>query len=133
MNHRKANQVEASPTVPSPFAEPNTIVPYHDLTDAKKEIVLYGPMEKRHVFCVPKNKSHGARCGGGAPRAVPQRSEDCLNTAYMPRTGAPQQRKAYSASKSMVSPSMMVFTVRMAHILPHMVHVPSFEGGALSK
>ena len=28
---------------------------------------------------------------------------------------------------------MMSFTVFMAHILPHMVQVPSVEGGALSK
>ena len=32
-----------------------------------------------------------------------------------------------------VMPSMMLFTVRMAHISPHMVQVPSVVGGALSK
>ena len=39
----------------------------------------------------------------------------------------------YSFPRSTVRPSMMVFTVRMAHISPHMVQVPSVEGGALSK
>ena len=33
-------------------------VPYRDLTDHEKEIVLHGPMEKRHILYVPKNKSH---------------------------------------------------------------------------
>ena len=36
-----------------------TDVPYKDLTDQEKEIVLHGPMEKKHIFYVPKNKSHG--------------------------------------------------------------------------
>ena len=31
-------------------------VPYKDLTDAEKDIVLHGPMEKRHILYVPKNK-----------------------------------------------------------------------------
>ena len=31
-------------------------VPYRDLTDAEKDIVLHGPMEKRHILYVPKNK-----------------------------------------------------------------------------
>ena len=35
-----------------------TDVPYKDLTDAEKDIVLHGPMEKRHVLYVPKNKDH---------------------------------------------------------------------------
>ena len=35
-------------------------VPYKDLTDAEKEIVLHGPMEKRHILYVPKNKDHAA-------------------------------------------------------------------------
>ncbi len=35
-----------------------TDVPYKDLTDKEKEIVLHGPMEKRHILYVPKNKSH---------------------------------------------------------------------------
>ena len=33
-------------------------VPYRDLTDAEKDIVLHGPMEKRHILYVPKNKDH---------------------------------------------------------------------------
>ena len=35
-----------------------TDVPYKDLTDAEKDIVLHGPMEKRHILYVPKNKDH---------------------------------------------------------------------------
>ncbi len=35
-----------------------TDVPYHDLTPREKEIVLHGPMEKRHILYVPKNKDH---------------------------------------------------------------------------
>ena len=31
-----------------------TDVPYRDLTDAEKEIVLHGPMEKKHIFYHPK-------------------------------------------------------------------------------
>ncbi len=33
-------------------------VPYKDLTPAEQEIVLHGPMEKRHILYVPKNKDH---------------------------------------------------------------------------
>ncbi|MEI3377140.1 MAG: excinuclease ABC subunit UvrA [Coriobacteriales bacterium] len=33
-------------------------VPYRDLTDHEKDIVLHGPMEKKHILYVPKNKSH---------------------------------------------------------------------------
>lgn len=33
-----------------------TDVPYQDLTDQEKDIVLHGPMEKRHILYVPKNK-----------------------------------------------------------------------------
>ena len=33
-------------------------VPYRDLTDHEKDIVLHGPMEKRHILYVPKNKDH---------------------------------------------------------------------------
>ncbi len=33
-----------------------TDVPYRDLTDEEKEIVLHGPMEKRHILYVPKGK-----------------------------------------------------------------------------
>ena len=33
-------------------------VPYRDLTNHEKDIVLHGPMEKRHILYVPKNKSH---------------------------------------------------------------------------
>ena len=33
-------------------------VPYEDLTPEEKEIVLHGPMEKKHILYVPKNKSH---------------------------------------------------------------------------
>ncbi len=36
-----------------------TDVPYQDLTDREKDIVLHGPMEKRHIFYVPKDKSSG--------------------------------------------------------------------------
>ena len=35
-----------------------TDVPYKDLTDAEKDIVLHGPMEKHHILYVPKNKDH---------------------------------------------------------------------------
>ncbi len=37
-----------------------TDVPYKDLTDREKEIVLHGPMEKKHILYVPKNKDHAA-------------------------------------------------------------------------
>lgn len=33
-------------------------VPYKELTDHEKDIVLHGPMEKRHILYVPKNKDH---------------------------------------------------------------------------
>ncbi len=33
-----------------------TDVPYQDLTPEEQEIVLHGPMEKRHILYVPKNK-----------------------------------------------------------------------------
>ncbi|MCI2242592.1 excinuclease ABC subunit UvrA [Adlercreutzia faecimuris] len=33
-----------------------TDVPYRDLTDAEKEIVLHGPMEKRHILYQPKGR-----------------------------------------------------------------------------
>lgn len=33
-------------------------VPYKDLTDEEKDIVLHGPLEKRHILYVPKNKGH---------------------------------------------------------------------------
>lgn len=33
-----------------------TDVPYKDLTDKEKDIVLHGPMEKKHILYVPKNK-----------------------------------------------------------------------------
>lgn len=33
-------------------------VPYKDLTAHEKDIVLHGPMEKKHILYVPKNKSH---------------------------------------------------------------------------
>lgn len=35
-----------------------TDVPFRDLTPKEKEIVLNGPMEKRHILYVPKNKDH---------------------------------------------------------------------------
>ncbi len=35
-----------------------TDVPYQDLTDVEKDIVLHGPMEKRHILYVPKGKDH---------------------------------------------------------------------------
>ncbi len=35
-----------------------TDVPFRDLTDAEQDIVLHGPMEKRHILYVPKNKDH---------------------------------------------------------------------------
>lgn len=37
-----------------------TDVPYKDLTDHEKDIVLHGPMEKKHILYVPKNKNHAA-------------------------------------------------------------------------
>ena len=33
-----------------------TDVPYQDLTDEEKEIVLHGPMEKKHILYIPKGK-----------------------------------------------------------------------------
>ncbi len=35
-----------------------TDVPYKDLTEKEKDIVLHGPMEKRHILYIPKNKDH---------------------------------------------------------------------------
>lgn len=35
-------------------------VPYRELTDEEKEMVLYGPMEKRHILYVAKNKTNAA-------------------------------------------------------------------------
>ncbi|MGN9173737.1 excinuclease ABC subunit UvrA [Lachnospiraceae bacterium HCP1S3_A8] len=37
-----------------------TNVPFKDLTEKEKEIVYDGPMEKKHIFYVPKNKSSAA-------------------------------------------------------------------------
>ncbi|MBD5558956.1 MAG: excinuclease ABC subunit UvrA [Clostridia bacterium] len=37
-----------------------TDVPYKDLTDKEKDIVMHGPMEKRHILYVAKNKSDAA-------------------------------------------------------------------------
>lgn len=37
-----------------------TDVPFKDLTEKEKEIVYDGPMEKKHIFYVPKNKSSAA-------------------------------------------------------------------------
>ena len=34
-----------------------TDIPFKDLTDKEKEIVYDGPMEKKHIFYVPKNKN----------------------------------------------------------------------------
>ena len=33
-------------------------VPYKDLTAREKKIVLHGPMEKKHILYIPKNKDH---------------------------------------------------------------------------
>lgn len=41
-------------------------------------------------------------------------------------------RIRYCASRSMVVPSNTLLTVRTAHILPHMVQVPSVEAGEAS-
>ena len=35
-----------------------TDVPYQDLTPREQDIVLHGPMEKRHILYVPKGKDH---------------------------------------------------------------------------
>ncbi len=35
-----------------------TDVPFQDLTPAEQDIVLHGPMEKRHILYVPKGKDH---------------------------------------------------------------------------
>lgn len=35
-----------------------TNVPYRDLTPKEQDIVLHGPMEKRHILYVPKGKDH---------------------------------------------------------------------------
>ena len=35
-----------------------TDVPFRDLTPAEQDIVLHGPMEKRHILYVPKGKDH---------------------------------------------------------------------------
>ena len=37
-----------------------TDIPFKDLTDKEKEIVYNGPMEKKHIFYVPKNKNSAA-------------------------------------------------------------------------
>ena len=37
-----------------------TNVPFKDLTEKEKEIVYDGPMEKKHIFYMPKNKSSAA-------------------------------------------------------------------------
>ena len=37
-----------------------TNVPFKDLTEKEKEIVYDGPMEKKHIFYVPKNKNSAA-------------------------------------------------------------------------
>ena len=37
-----------------------TAIPFKDLTDKEKEIVYDGPMEKKHIFYVPKNKNSAA-------------------------------------------------------------------------
>ena len=37
-----------------------TNIPFKDLTEKEKEIVYDGPMEKKHIFYVPKNKSSAA-------------------------------------------------------------------------
>lgn len=37
-----------------------TNVPFKDLTEREKEIVYDGPMEKKHIFYVPKNKNSAA-------------------------------------------------------------------------
>ena len=37
-----------------------TDIPFKDLTDKEKEIVYDGPMEKKHIFYVPKNKNSAA-------------------------------------------------------------------------
>ena len=37
-----------------------TDIPFKDLTDWEKEIVYDGPMEKKHIFYVPKNKDSAA-------------------------------------------------------------------------
>ena len=37
-----------------------TDIPFKDLTDKEKEIVYDGPMEKKHIFYVPKNKDSAA-------------------------------------------------------------------------
>ena len=37
-----------------------TDIPFKDLTDEEKEIVYDGPMEKKHIFYVPKNKNSAA-------------------------------------------------------------------------
>ena len=37
-----------------------TNIPYGDLTDTEKDIVLHGPMEKRHILYVPKNGGQAA-------------------------------------------------------------------------
>ena len=39
-----------------------TDIPFKDLTDKEKEIVYDGPMEKKHIFYVPKNKNSAAVC-----------------------------------------------------------------------
>mgnify|MGYP000364521512 CR=1 FL=1 len=33
-------------------------VPYCELTPKEQDIVLHGPMEKKHILYVPKNKDH---------------------------------------------------------------------------
>ena len=66
--------------------------------------------------------------------APPLESEPAmLSTAFIGNLPLTPALPVYSLSRSMTRPSMMVLTVRTAHILPHMVQVPSLLGGALSK
>lgn len=82
----------------------------------------FGGVPPRHM-----NPQRGGRCSPASP----------LTTASITQSQATPPKTALSrhpsASRSTTRPSMMALTVRRAHIFPHMVHVPSVAGGALSK
>ena len=39
-----------------------TDVPFNQLTDEEKNIVYYGPAEKKHIFYKAKNTDHAGEC-----------------------------------------------------------------------
>ena len=68
-----------------------------------------------------------SRGGYIGPRAVRASAVGARDDIAAPTSG-----EIYSASRSIVVPSNTLFTVRTAHIFPHMVQVPSVEAGEAS-